>query len=135
MRIMLMGCACSIGYTEKGNIITGEHPYYLPHGDMSLRNVDSKIGIIVYPLTTNMVMCLHPMKFRYNRHLRLFVLSDSEVSEVNAKMAKNSKLICSKRELTDNELKELENHYQNCQQKKLTGKDEKMASILCERIF
>jgi hypothetical protein len=107
LQIFLMFCSCSIGYTEQGNIITGDCPYFFPNGDKSLKGIDSKIGVIVFPLTSNMVLCFHSLKSFKRRHRRLFVLNDDEVLEINRRIAKGSKLICSRKKLSNDELTQI----------------------------
>lgn len=107
LQLFLMFRACSIGYAENENVITGNCPYCSPNGDKTLRSADSKIGSIVFPLTSKIVLCFHPLKFFKQRHRKLFILDNDDVLEVNRRIAKNSNLICSKKELTDKELAEI----------------------------
>ena len=107
LQLFLMFYSCSIGYTKDGNIITGDCPYYFPNGDKGLKGTDSKIGVIVFPLTSNTVLCFHSLKYCKKYHRRLVLLNDKDVLEINRRIAKRSKLICSQRQLSDEELERI----------------------------
>lgn len=107
--LQLLFMPCAIGYTASGDIITGDTPYHTM-SRKEYRKLKTHEGRIIYPLTSNMVLCFYPNKKQYrDKHWQLFTLTSQDVLSINHRIATSSGIICSKKPFTDTRLQEIYN--------------------------